>query len=65
MTTPSPSDPTGATLENLSYESRSFPPSAEFAAQANVMDEWRKQIQRHLRLEQRAYANAMHAPFAC
>jgi acetyl-CoA synthetase len=36
MTTPSPSDPTGATLENLSYESRSFPPSAEFAAQANV-----------------------------
>ena len=36
MTTPSPSDPTGATLENLSYESRSFPPSAAFAAQANV-----------------------------
>ncbi|HEY4153252.1 MAG TPA: acetate--CoA ligase [Pseudolysinimonas sp.] len=36
MTTPSPSDATGATLENLSYESRSFPPSAEFAAQANV-----------------------------
>ena len=36
MTTPSPSDATGATLENLSYESRSFPPPAAFAAQANV-----------------------------
>ena len=36
MTTPSPSDPTGATLENLSYESRSFPPPAAFAATANV-----------------------------
>src|SRR3954454_22419955 len=36
MTTPSPSDPHGATLENLSYESRSFPPSAAFAATANV-----------------------------
>jgi acetyl-CoA synthetase len=36
MTTPSPSDPHGATLENLSYESRSFPPSAAFAAAANV-----------------------------
>ena len=36
MTTPSPSESTGETLENLSYESRSFPPSAEFAAQANV-----------------------------
>ncbi len=36
MTTLSSSDPTGATLENLSYESRSFPPPADFAAQANV-----------------------------
>ena len=36
MTTPSPTDPTGETLENLSHESRSFPPSAAFAAQANV-----------------------------
>src|SRR3954452_18740293 len=36
MTTPSPSDPHGATLENLSYESRSFPPSDAFASAANV-----------------------------
>ena len=36
MTTPSPTDPTGETLENLSHESRTFPPSAAFAAQANV-----------------------------
>ncbi len=30
----------GATLSNLSTESRSFPPSAEFAAQANVTEDW-------------------------
>ena len=36
MTTPSPTDAPGETLENLSHESRSFPPSAAFAAQANV-----------------------------
>jgi acetyl-CoA synthetase len=36
MANSSPSDPTGETLENLSHESRSFPPSAAFAAQANV-----------------------------
>ena len=36
MTTPSPTDPTGETLENLSHESRSFPPSAAFSAHANV-----------------------------
>jgi len=36
MTTPSPSDAHAATLENLSYESRSFPPPAAFAATANV-----------------------------
>ena len=36
MTTPSPSDAHAATLENLSYESRTFPPPAAFAANANV-----------------------------
>ncbi|MDT7617411.1 MAG: acetyl-CoA synthetase [Pseudonocardiales bacterium] len=30
----------GATLSNLSTESRSFPPSEEFAAQANATAEW-------------------------
>jgi acetyl-CoA synthetase len=30
----------GATLSNLSTESRSFPPSEEFAAQANATEEW-------------------------
>ena len=30
----------GATLYNLSTESRSFPPSAEFAAQANATEDW-------------------------
>ena len=36
MANPSPSDATGETLENLSHESRHFPPSAAFVAQANV-----------------------------
>ena len=36
MTTPSPSDAHAVTLENLSYESRTFPPPAAFAAAANV-----------------------------
>ncbi|WP_433505335.1 acetate--CoA ligase [Pseudonocardia halophobica] len=30
----------GATLDNLSTESRSFPPSEEFAAQANATEDW-------------------------
>ena len=30
----------GPTLSNLSHETRSFPPSAEFAAQANATEEW-------------------------
>jgi acetyl-CoA synthetase len=30
----------GPTLSNLSTETRSFPPSAEFAAQANATEEW-------------------------
>ena len=30
----------GPTLSNLSNETRSFPPSAEFAAQANATEEW-------------------------
>ena len=30
----------GPTLSNLSTESRSFPPSAEFAAQANATEDW-------------------------
>ncbi|MFC5210268.1 acetate--CoA ligase [Pseudonocardia sulfidoxydans] len=30
----------GATLSNLSHESRTFPPSEEFAAQANVTADW-------------------------
>ena len=30
----------GATLSNLSVEGRSFPPSAEFAAQANATEDW-------------------------
>ncbi len=32
----------GPTLSNLSTESRSFPPSAEFAKQANATEEWYK-----------------------
>ena len=58
MTTPSPSDAHAATLENLSYESRTFPPPAAFAAAANVTADayaeaaadrpafWAKQAQR-------------------
>ena len=30
----------GPTLSNLSNETRSFPPSAEFAAQANATEDW-------------------------
>ncbi|MFB9745005.1 hypothetical protein ACFFOU_28160, partial [Pseudonocardia sulfidoxydans] len=30
----------GATLSNLSHEDRTFPPSEEFAAQANATAEW-------------------------
>ena len=30
----------GPTLSNLSTESRSFPPSPEFAAQANATEDW-------------------------
>src|SRR5689334_9492914 len=30
----------GPTLSNLSHEDRSFPPSAEFAAQANATEDW-------------------------
>ena len=30
----------GPTLSNLSTETRSFPPSAEFAAQANATEDW-------------------------
>ncbi|MCE3556054.1 acetate--CoA ligase [Pseudonocardia sp. RS11V-5] len=30
----------GATLDNLSTESRTFPPSQEFAAQANATEDW-------------------------
>ena len=36
MTTLSPSNPNEPALENLSHESRQFPPTADFAAQANV-----------------------------
>ena len=37
--TPTMAD-SGPTLSNLSNETRSFPPSAEFAAQANATEDW-------------------------
>ena len=38
-----------ATLSNLSVEGRSFPPSAEFAAQANATEDWYARAMRTVR----------------